>query len=59
MCDMACFFFFFTYVSVENQDKYVFSWTDHTVLTLINKKDGAALNVNIYNRHLQLRLSKN
>lgn len=41
------------YVSMENQDKYVFSWTDQAVLTLNYKKDGATLNVNIYNLHLQ------
>lgn len=34
-------------VSVENEDKYVLSWTDRAVLTLINRNDGAALNANI------------
>lgn len=37
------------FVRVSAKDKYVFSWTDQAVLTLINKKDGATLNLNIYN----------
>lgn len=41
---------------MENQDKYVFSWTGQAVLTLINEKDGATLNVNIYNLHLQFQV---